>query len=346
MATARRWKLHEGTRWPTAPRRAVERRRRERLLWLLLLLLLLLGAALGLWLVLRRGAGLPVLGIMRGPGAHYVFSVNNVEWPLAVAASHDGRRIYVAEGEGERVVKVLDRQGRQIGALAPPDTEPIQRLPVAVAVAPNGDVYVSDTLLGSLSVYSTDGEFLRSLPPPEGQEGWAALGLDVDEAGNLYVVSTTDRQHRVEVYDPQGQLLRRFGEEGEQPGKLAGSRDIAVDRQGRVYVTNMYGGVDVFTAEGVYQYSIGERAGQESLGLPLALSVDDDGRLFVVDLTNHRVVVYKVDGESGSFSSDFAFGSLGRDDGEFRYPDGVAADGTRRVYVADRENNRLQVWSY
>jgi DNA-binding beta-propeller fold protein YncE len=40
------------------------------------------------------------------------------------------------------------------------------------------------------------------------------------------------------------------------------------------------------------------------------------------------------------------FGVEGVDDGEFEYPNGVAVDDRARVYVTDRENNRVQVWGY
>ena len=40
------------------------------------------------------------------------------------------------------------------------------------------------------------------------------------------------------------------------------------------------------------------------------------------------------------------FGSQGIGDGQFEYPNGVAVDSRDRVYVTDRENNRVQVWGY
>jgi len=33
-------------------------------------------------------------------------------------------------------------------------------------------------------------------------------------------------------------------------------------------------------------------------------------------------------------------------DGEFNFPNGLALDSTGRLYVTDRENNRVQVWGY
>ena len=42
----------------------------------------------------------------------------------------------------------------------------------------------------------------------------------------------------------------------------------------------------------------------------------------------------------------YADGDWGTGEGEFNYPADIALDGTGRLYIADRENNRIQVWSY
>jgi DNA-binding beta-propeller fold protein YncE len=63
-----------------------------------------------------------------------------------------------------------------------------------------------------------------------------------------------------------------------------------------------------------------------------------------VDTVNQNVVVFDVQGPRPK--SLFSFGGYGIGDGEWRYPVGIAADGAGRVYVTDRINNRVQVWSY
>ena len=43
---------------------------------------------------------------------------------------------------------------------------------------------------------------------------------------------------------------------------------------------------------------------------------------------------------------DGDFGDFGAGDGQFSYPNDIAIDASGRLYIADRENNRVQVWSY
>jgi hypothetical protein len=56
------------------------------------------------------------------------------------------------------------------------------------------------------------------------------------------------------------------------------------------------------------------------------------------------VRVYDVSGAEPKFAMQF--GGFGKAEGNFNYPMDVFLDGTGRLYVADRDNNRIQVWSY
>jgi sugar lactone lactonase YvrE len=63
-----------------------------------------------------------------------------------------------------------------------------------------------------------------------------------------------------------------------------------------------------------------------------------------VDAVEQKVKVYDVSGSEPEFL--FAFGTWGIEDGQFNFPNDIALDDTGRLYIADRENNRIQVWSY
>jgi sugar lactone lactonase YvrE len=63
---------------------------------------------------------------------------------MGVAVGLDGR-IYVTEAGGERMVHIYNRQGEELGSFAPPEDLAPDRIPVYVAVSPDGDIYVSDS---------------------------------------------------------------------------------------------------------------------------------------------------------------------------------------------------------
>ena len=95
---------------------------------------------------------------------------------------------------------------------------------------------------------------------------------------------------------------------------------------------------------GDYLYSFGLGVGDSALSLPRGIAMDERDRLHVVDTVEQCVKVYDVSDLEPSFL--YAFGDWGTEDGQFNYPGDIALDSTGRVYVADRENDRIQVWSY
>jgi DNA-binding beta-propeller fold protein YncE len=281
------------------------------------------------------------------PGYLHGFYGNSSEpiaGPVGIAASAKGERIYVTEGRDERQTVVFDRSGNVLARLAPPGTVAGGRIPASVALAPNGDVYVSDRFRGTIDVYSPGGEYLGVFAPAEGSDApEAPLGLAFDSAGNLYVTDLKPEEHRLLVYTPEGRLKLTFGREGAEPGQFAYPYGIAVDGEGRIYVADSNNGrVQRFDRDGRFTDMIG-RAGPGAMGIPRGIALDAAGRLFIVDLPHHTVKVWDVTVRPRSL---YEFGGAGMGDGQLAYPSGLALDATGRVYVADRANNRVQIWSY
>jgi DNA-binding beta-propeller fold protein YncE len=257
--------------------------------------------------------------------------------PLGVAVGSGGDRIYVTESDGERMIRVFNREGREIGALAPPGTDASTRVPLYVAVSPKDEVYVSDRFNHAIYIWAADGSFVGTFEPQSvGAEGWNPMGLAFDPQGNLYVTDLTPGKHRVMVFDSSGALKLQFGKEGTDPGDFSYPSGLAVDDEGRIYVADGNNGrLQVFDAEGRLVNGISRGYAQGDLALPRGVALDGDGHLFVADTAAQSVKVYDISGDAPEFL--YALG------GEFRYPNGVdVADGM--IYVTDRENGRVQIW--
>ena len=285
----------------------------------------------------------PVAGLF-SDAAEYRGELAGVARPLGVALSDDGR-IYVTESAGERMVRVFDRNGKQVGAFAPPDSEILARVPLYVAVNPEGDVYVSDRRARAIHIFSPDGDYLGVFEPKSfPAENWQPLGLAFDDEGNLYVTEVTDTKHRVLVFDPSGELRLQFGSEGKEEGQFWFPNGIGVDDRGRIYVADGDNGrLQVFDDDGKLLYLIPRGYASGDLSMPRGVALDGDGHLLVADTSAHTVKVYDVSGDQPDFIRDI--GTSGTGDGQFRFPNGVAlADG--KIYVTDRENGRVQIWSY
>jgi len=74
------------------------------------------------------------------------------------------------------------------------------------------------------------------------------------------------------------------------------------------------------------------------------MALDNEQRLYVVDAVDHTVSAFDTRGEKMQVL--FSFGDPGIGDGEFNFPNDITVDDTGRLYIADRVNNRVQVWLY
>ena len=330
---------------------------------------------------------------------HYVFSIYGVDKPVSVAVSPDGERVYAAETEGERLVRIFDRDGKPLGSFAPPRTAIPERSPVYLAVARDGKVFVSDRAQHAIVVFDALGNYLdtilsptltlseyvskhagglapgtrfeyslfdpsvhyqkpgeaeQSLPAPDIYD-WSPLGLRIDREGRLLFTDVADDRSAVQLF-PQSVIDsavwtnfetngRRFGEFGEEAGKMSYPNSAIADSQGRVYVSDSNNSrISVWDGQGNFMFNFGRGTGEGALSLPRGLAIDERNRLYIVDAVGQSVKVYDVAGDEVNFL--FSFGEYGMGDGQFNYPNDIALDNTGRLYVVDRENNRVQVWLY
>ncbi|HEU4322675.1 MAG TPA: flippase activity-associated protein Agl23 [Roseiflexaceae bacterium] len=186
--------------------------------------------------------------------------------------------------------------------------------PRGIAVGPQGAIYVVDTGSHSIKIFNPDGTLRRSVGSlGSGTDQFnEPRGIAVDREGNLYVSDTWNA--RIVKLDPEGKTLKTWGTGGQDigNGQRAGITDGTVEGNARQPL-------DFFGPRGI--------------------AVDDQGRVYLADTGNKRVVV--MDSE-GNFL--FQWGSKGNAPGAFNEPIGVAVDGMGRVYVADTWNSRVQVF--
>jgi peptidylamidoglycolate lyase len=137
-----------------------------------------------------------------------------------------------------------------------------------------------------------------------------------------------------------GQLLGKWGE-----NSFALPHGIEIDANDNVWVTDVaLHQVFKFTHEGKLLLSLGERAvpGNDSthFNRPSDVAFAADGSFYVSDgYGNSRIVKFSAEGK---FLLEW--GTKGSEAGQLNLPHSVALDKTGRVYVADRENHRIQIF--
>ena len=277
----------------------------------------------------------------------YQFSIYGMNKPLGVAVDPEGRFVYATESGGSRSVYVFDHEGNQVATLSPPDSESITaRSPVYVALDRiTATIYVSDRSRHALDLYDYSGSHIGTFAPTEIEDTrWSPMALafaqDVDSWGTLYVTELSSNKHRVMAFDSDGNLQVEFGTKGTEIGEFSFPNGIAVDSFGNIYVADSNNfRLQIFDPQGEPLLGVGAVA----IGLPRGLAIDKRNLLHVVDTFGHSVLVFQA-GET--LTKLFNFGGGGIDSGEFNYPNGIAIDEVGKIYVTDRENNRVQVWKY
>jgi len=175
--------------------------------------------------------------------------------PRGLAVDAKGR-VYVTDTGNKRVV-VFDPDGNfiaQIGSGA--GFEPGQfDEPVGVAVDKEGTVYVADTWNQRIQTFKPveSENFTTYLPEKQWDVyGWFGQSLDnkpfiaVDD--NLHVFITDPEGYRVIEFDPDGNIIRTWGDFGDTQTTFGLASGIAVDPDGHIWVTDgLYNRIMRFT---------------------------------------------------------------------------------------------------
>ncbi len=323
---------------------ASKRKKKLRTLGILTVILLLIIAAILYFMFNKK----PISRILSGDNQKPVYissMVGDLDWPIGVAVSPDGQRIYVVDSN-HRQIKYFNPAGKQLGAFGKALDEKSKGEgflnPLYVAVSPKGDVYVTDRSAAAIQVYSSTGKYITRFTPKTDQPdfSWSPLSVAFDKKGLMYVGDAKKDQHRVLVFDTNGQLKLQFGKEGTGSGEFEFINGLAILGNGDIYVADSNNSrVQVFTKDGKFKSSIG-KDGKNVLGHPVALGFDDKGQLNISDTFGHCVMVYNT---AGKFL--FKYGAYGNGDGQFMFPMGLATY-KNTVYVVDREGKRIEVWEY
>ena len=124
----------------------------------------------------------------------------------------------------------------------------------------------------------------------------ATATVDTLPSGIIHV-----RNHRSVGADPDFQLVEdlRIGRlDGDGPDVFGDIQDLAVDPQGYIYVLDLAAmEVRVLDGEGGHQWTVGrDGEGPGELSYPVGLTLDEQGRVWVVDAGNGRYSIFD-DGE-------------------------------------------------
>ena len=208
--------------------------------------------------------------------------------------------------------------------------------PIKVQFGPQGDLFVLDGKSRRIARVSPAGEFKGYVQPAgDGQAGPSMpRSFAIDREGNLHVLDVF--QARILVLDPAGRTQRTIA----YPARQGFLSDLAVDGRGTVFAVDSVGR-RVFVARKTDVALVPLTGGmQADMAFPTAIAVDGQGRIFLADQNGDGIVIL---GADGSFRGRQA--GTGWKEGSLRYPSGLCAGPAGTIFVADRENGRVQMFA-
>ena len=231
-------------------------------------------------------------------------------------------KIYVCDTND--TVIIFDLEKRTYGPLH--GAQGIGKLlqPFNISIDEEGNKYVTDTVRKQVIVFDKNDFYTKTYGMPE---EWKPVDA-VPFGDRLYVADMKGGEVLVLDKDT-GNVLKKFGSQGEPAERLFRPTNLAFDKDGIIYVSDA-GKFQIlkFDRDGHFRGAIG-RLGSEpgAFARPKGLAVDRENRLFAVDAAFDNVQMFTREGQLLLF-----FGKASKDPGGMYLPAKVTVDYESRKY--------------
>lgn len=284
--------------------------------------------------VLLAGAA----GVARGQamthaGTIYADSAGKaLKSPEGVACGADGAIVIADTGNG-RILRVT-LSGEKVASVSEIKLPEIVH-PTRVVAVKDGTLLVLDRKKRRVARIA-EGKFGGWVDVPGEPSGSVLVGaLARDGAGSVYLLDIAKAV--VRVIDPSGSSARTITLPPDEREALL--VDLTVDEGGKLFAVDAVGRKVWVAESGAAVLKPFSKSLKDVMSFPSYVATNR-GRLFVVDGNGAGLVLL---GQDGAFLGRRL--SLGWNEGLLRYPAQICFDETGQVFVADRQNNRVQAFS-
>lgn len=178
--------------------------------------------------------------------------------------------------------------------------------------------------------------FVARVLTPGWESGFVSW-VAVDDKGVIYEIQRGTKADPVLVLDREGKVVRSWGK-----GNYKIPHSVRIDPAGNIWTVDAASSVVIKyspVGEKLMTITVGE---QPNTGSPFNGTTDigfgPNGHLYITDgYGNARVLEYSPDGKRVR-----QWGKPGTGPGEFHLPHAIQIDDEGTVYIADRENGRIQ----
>ncbi|MBN2332766.1 MAG: NHL repeat-containing protein [Deltaproteobacteria bacterium] len=254
-----------------------------------------------------------------------------LKYPEGVACTEN--LLFVADTGNSRVVR-YSYEGRVVTGQAEyalPNTSPIK-----LEVDSRGYLYVLDGRERRIILLGTEGN-VEGYFSPKGVPGGGQV------VPRSFAVGHDDSVYLLDVFSRSLLVLDRTGQYQRQlpfPGDIGFFSDVAVDRQGTVYLLDSVAAAVYVVPANVGEISLLSSNLREYVNFPTNMTVDRHGVLYLVDQHGGGLALLNKD---GSFLGRKL--SMGWNESQLSYPAQICISGGGSIFIADRNNSRVQLFS-
>jgi len=215
-----------------------------------------------------------------------------LNYPVGIDVAGD--KIYVADS-GNKRIQVFNNKGKALHSFPVKFRKKILR-PVDVLM---------DTRKQELYVSSSDHHMLVFSSKGKLKRHWGKHGVNVGDFRYPATLArmTGDRiavvdvlNSRVQLFDRDGKFSLQIADWGVLPGRVFRPKGVAVDKQGRVYVSDSYLNlVQVFSETGRFLYVLGKNGTPYKTTTATGMTVDANNRLYITEMRRNRIRVFQLD---------------------------------------------------
>jgi sugar lactone lactonase YvrE len=268
------------------------------------------------------------------------------KWVTSIYADADGIGLKRPEGVacGEKRVVVADTGNRRLVRYGYDGDEvsaervfPLGKSsPTVLQFNSKGDLYFLDGRDRRIVVLKASGERVGSLNPksmPSSKE-IVPKSFRIDGDDNIYILDIFSQQ--VIILDPDWQLSRTIP----LPKDRGFFSDLAIDRQGKIYVVDSVEAVVHVAVKGAETFTRFTESMKELVNFPARLTIDAQGVLYLVDQNGSGLGLVAPDGASLGRRLGLGWNKSG-----LYYPSQICISAGGNVFIADRNNNRVQMFT-
>lgn len=209
--------------------------------------------------------------------------------------------------------------------------------PIRVQVNSQGEIFALDGKNRRIVRLKKDGQFagnldLKGVPPDTGAT-IVPRSFKIDQEDNIFVLDIFSG--RVIVLNPQGDYLRQIP----FPKEFGFFSDLAVDRGGSVYLIDSANSMVYSAAKEATDFLPLSKSLKEYMNFPTCITTDNRGVLYVTDQNGGSIILLGLDGSFRGRKAGF-----GWNEGLLNYPAALCINSAGHAFVADRDNNRVQVF--